>query len=109
MKGRRRSTSNIDRWSSLRLKPQEDGTHEVSTFLPDQRDNRVSKAREWSPKRAFDGKWHLSLPLKTKKIKGIQVLKYLVQWQMYQKVEDILQLQLFQFENPHKWKNLYQM
>ncbi|GFV04525.1 CENP-C_C domain-containing protein [Trichonephila clavipes] len=71
MKGRRKSTSNIDRRSSLRLRPQEDGTHEVSTFLPDPRDSRVSKARDWSTKkRPLTEKGTESSVKKTKKIKG---------------------------------------
>ncbi|GFV02354.1 CENP-C_C domain-containing protein [Trichonephila clavipes] len=71
MKGKSKSTSNIDRRSSLRLRPQKDATHEVSTFLPDQKDNRVSKAREWSSKkRPLTENGTESSVKKTKKIKG---------------------------------------
>ncbi|GFY76001.1 CENP-C_C domain-containing protein [Trichonephila inaurata madagascariensis] len=66
MKGRRKSESNTDHWRSLRKRPQEEGTHELSTLLPDQRDESVSKAREWSPKKRHTIK-------KTKKIKSSQV------------------------------------
>ncbi|GFY62148.1 hypothetical protein TNIN_220611 [Trichonephila inaurata madagascariensis] len=68
---KRKSTSNIDRRSSLRFRPQKDGTHELSTFLPDQRDNRVSEARDWSPKkRALNQQDIESSVKKIKKIKG---------------------------------------
>ncbi|GFT32195.1 hypothetical protein TNCV_1034751 [Trichonephila clavipes] len=71
MKGKGKSTSNIDRSSSQRLRPQKDGTHEFSTILPDQRDNRVSEARGWSPKkRALNQKDIESSVKKIKKIKG---------------------------------------
>ncbi|GFV46331.1 CENP-C_C domain-containing protein [Trichonephila clavipes] len=70
MKGKRKSTSSIDRRSSLRLRLQKDGTHELSTILPDQRDNRVAEARGWSPKkRALNQKDIESSVKKIKKIK----------------------------------------
>ncbi|GFY72518.1 hypothetical protein TNIN_164001 [Trichonephila inaurata madagascariensis] len=48
MKGRRKPESNIDRRRSLKNRPQEEGTHELSTLLPDQMDERVAEAREFS-------------------------------------------------------------
>ncbi|GFS49462.1 hypothetical protein TNIN_356211 [Trichonephila inaurata madagascariensis] len=49
MKGRK-SESNIDHRRSLRKRPQEEGTHELSTLLPDQRDEMAdaSKSRRHS-------------------------------------------------------------
>ncbi|GFY40170.1 CENP-C_C domain-containing protein [Trichonephila inaurata madagascariensis] len=74
MKGRRKPESNIDRRRSLRNRPQEEGTHELSTLLPDQMDERVADARESSPKkRPLSQKDIMSSVKKTKKIKSSEV------------------------------------
>ncbi|GFY42847.1 CENP-C_C domain-containing protein [Trichonephila inaurata madagascariensis] len=74
MKGRRKPESNIDRRRSLKNRPQEEGTHELSTLLPDQMDERVAEARELSPKkRPLSQKDLMSFVKKTKKIKSSEV------------------------------------
>ncbi|GFS42449.1 CENP-C_C domain-containing protein [Trichonephila inaurata madagascariensis] len=74
MKGRRKPESNIDRRRSLKNRPQEEGTHELSTLLPDQMDERVAEARELSPKkRPLSQKDIMPSVKKTKKIKSSEV------------------------------------